>query len=381
MNSFAILSLFSSYFLSRFGLQITPDFSLSFSYIFLYFFCALGCGRGWLVLDAKLALIFLWISFLAITSFLEGEGNKSLTSLALFLFCYIPFCIKPVRTYRANYLCSLCFFFCFLICISGIIQFALQFIIKSPYLFNFKSLIPSFFQNKDLANTVIPIGGFIKSNGFFLTEPSAFSQTMAFGIFLVILLDRSWFFILLFFIGLLFSFSGTGLLLLPIIWILSMFRIRSVSSIFFNFALAFFILIAFFSNFVLFKDRVQEFYSGPRFESSSASQRFINPAIVIKDSWSQSPKSFFFGSGPGSLQRQARDFDFHTPTWAKLPFEYGVLGALSLIYFLFAACCRSNVILPVFLFLFFQWLYLGGHLLSCDILSILFFITVIFKNE
>ncbi|NBT86538.1 MAG: hypothetical protein EBT45_08640 [Alphaproteobacteria bacterium] len=55
--------------------------------------------------------------------------------------------------------------------------------------------------------------------------------------------------------------------------------------------------------------------------------------------------------------------------WAKLLFEYGILGGLLLLIFLFFST-RTSSYKDRFLFLFLiQWFLLGGHLLTFDVVA------------
>ena len=98
--------------------------------------------------------------------------------------------------------------------IAGIVQFLLQFV--GLGLFSFKGLVPDNLLIEDAYVTVISIGtsGYFKANGFFLVEPSVFSQFMALAIIIEMLTVRRTVYLLLFAGGLIASISGTGWLMI-----------------------------------------------------------------------------------------------------------------------------------------------------------------------
>ena len=77
-----------------------------------------------------------------------------------------------------------------------------------------------FFRNPSCTeqwyNLVIPvgIGSLLKSNGFFIIEPSTFSQFMALGLIIEATLFRRPRYLIFFILALVLSFSGTGWIVL-----------------------------------------------------------------------------------------------------------------------------------------------------------------------
>lgn len=365
------LSAFSGIYLNRFGLQITSDFSLSLSYILIYAAVGYCLLKGYLILDFFFFLFFLILAFSASISFLFGTSERSLTSLFLFLFIYFPFVFKPFSKSRDFSHLFTIFYSPLLIVLAflGILQFFTQFLFNPPWLFDYRPLIPSFLQNKNPMNTVIPIGGFFKSNGFVLLEPSIFSQWMAFGVALSLFYKNGVFYFLYFMTGLFVSFSGTGVIMTLICLTYSLFV--KPKGAFYIYVLGILFLFSFFFSPIgrLAFERVSEFSSGTKMETSSAAARFTNPPVVVSELYSSSFLRFLFGAGSGSMTRSRGDFDFHDPAYAKSLYEYGLLGFTFLIFFIYFSVkdfFDNKLIAALFVV---QWLFLGGHLLNFDCIA------------
>lgn len=373
-------SAFSSLFLARFGIQITNDFSLLPAFIFLYLAIFVGLINGNVGFCAKSSFCYALFCFSGVLSYLYGGDSKSLTSLFLLFFTYLPIALKQrfsLLTFRDFSLLYLRLIF--ICCLFGLTQFSAQFFIQTPWLFDFRDFIPSFLQNKNPSNTVISMGGFNKSNGFFLTEPSGFSQWCSYGIFFTINQSLSLFYVLFLVFGLICSFSGTGLILVIFIFFFTFLkgnlfqRFLAISGSLIIFLFLLFIKPDFLSS------RIEEFRGGTQLVTSSASARFLNPVVLIRESLLSSLKAFLLGNGPGSIQRVQKDFEAHDPTYAKLLFEYGLLGFFIYNYmFLIALTCKQNLLFTLLLFI--QITFLGGNLLSLNNLSLPFLYILFVKK-
>ena len=98
---------------------------------------------------------------------------------------------------------------------AGVLQFAAQFV--GLGLFSFEGIVPSSILFEKGYNLRIPITGsgpLLKSNGFFLVEPSIFSQFMAVALAIEVVSVKRVPLLCLFAAGFMLSFSGTGWLVL-----------------------------------------------------------------------------------------------------------------------------------------------------------------------
>ena len=245
--------------------------------------------------------------------------------------------------------------------VTGIVQFYAQRIFHADWLFDFTPRIPAFLRGPSGYNTVIAVGSSVKSNGFFFREPSGFSFVMALGLMVECLTHRRAARLGALGLGLLLSYSGTGLLALVIGLLVPMngrnfLRVLGVAAV----AGALFLLLAEPLNLSFTLARLDEFDS----QRSSAYIRYIAPARLVAETAAQSPWLLWFGQGPGTIFRQDVGYEFHDPTWAKLIIEYGVVGLVAFVTLFLVALRGPAAPLRVRAMLFGGWLVMGGHLLS-----------------
>lgn len=247
---------------------------------------------------------------------------------------------------------------------AGIAQFFAQFVLHADWLFDFSASLPPFLRGPEGYNTVIPVGNWFKSNGFFFREPSGFSFIMALALVVEWELGKRWLRIAAFALALLLTYSGTGILallialLFPLGW-------TTVQRFVLLAAVGALVLLVFGDalNLSFTLDRVQEFGS----ERSSAYIRYVAPLRVVADTFGIESWTPWLGQGPGAIFRQTLAYEFHDPTWAKLLVEYGLLGSLPFVVLFASALCGGALASPVRAALFAYWLAMGGHLLSPEV--------------
>jgi hypothetical protein len=247
---------------------------------------------------------------------------------------------------------------------AGILQFFAQSVIHADWLFNFSAYLPPFLRGPEGYNTVIPVGSWLKSNGFFFREPSGFSFIMALALVAEWELGKRWVRMGTFALALLLTYSGTGILalliamLFPLGWkTIQRFLLLALGGAA--------LLLAFGDalNLSFTLDRIQEFGS----ERSSAYIRYVAPMRMVVDTLGIESWTPWLGQGPGAIFRQTLAYEFHDPTWAKLLVEYGLLGSVAFIA-LFASVLFSGALAsPIRVALFAYWLGMGGHLLSPEV--------------
>ena len=369
LKNLIFLTAFSGIYLNRFGLPIANEFSLSFSYIFMYAGLMAAYVQRRIYLDIAACFCLLAFFFTGTLSFLYGEDSKSLNSFLLACFIYFPLVFKPTRGSKAQpsemallylrLLIPLAFF--------GVAQFVIQFIYKPDWLFDFRPYLPVFLQNKNQMNTVIPFSSFLKSNGFFLLEPSIFSQWMALAITFFVISPCGTLYLILFYIGLLLSFSGTGLITLACLMVFGVFSLNTRAFRLTQLFSFFLVLLLLFGPARVTLSRFEEFKGTQQMQTTSAAARFVFPFYVTHSSLQSSPKSFFLGNGPGTILRSKEDFDYHDPTYSKLLFEYGVLGFFSFLTFLFfsfnvLSTNISNIIINNIYYLYYYYVYINIYI-------------------
>lgn len=215
--------------------------------------------------------------------------------------------------------------------IAGIVEFVLQFV--GLRLFQFSGLVPDKFLIEDLYAVVIPFGdsAMLRSNGFFLVEPSVFSQFMAIGIVVETLYTRHSRHLLrlgLCFAGLLVSLSGTGWMVLGSFVIVLAFTsgsrgLLSAAILIIGIALALgigLLVVPDVTNGIL--DRTSEF----TLPGTSGNERFVTPFMALNAVLDAAPWTFFTGIGPGASEQILVPFFYRLNTPVKILLEYGIGG-------------------------------------------------------
>jgi hypothetical protein len=351
--------------LDRFGLTVGTN-AVDAALIGLYLLLAVGLVFDCFVLSAVRLQIYLAVVVVGVASMMlnraTGGPALSVASLLLLLAIYAPYVLSlrpgledstaPARQFLS---------FAVVVALAGILQFGLQFVIHAGWLFDYTPLIPKVLRGTTGFNTVYSIGRFIKSNGFFLREPSGFSFMMALAFILEWSLERRGWRLACFGTGLLLSYAGTGFLALGIALLVpfdrrALFRLLAAAC----FAAFVVFVLGEALNLSFIVDRVHEIGS-PR---SSGYQRYIAPMHLVSDTIDESPWSLFVGHGPGVIKSYLVAYLSHDPTWAKLLFEYGIAGFLAVCALVASALRHLAVPLRWRVVLFAAWLVMGGNLLS-----------------
>ena len=213
--------------------------------------------------------------------------------------------------------------------VAGLAQFVLQFVGVS--FFAFTGVVPDDFLIEEQYNVTIPIDrGLNKSNGFFLVEPSVFSQFMALAVVVEALYLRRVAYLVLFFVALLSSMSGTGWLVLGsyiAVLAISAGRRGLLGAILLaaGCALAFTALSVVLPDFAdMMSGRVYEF----TLPGTSGHERFVTPFLALQDLLNAAPWVSVTGIGPGASEQLIVPYIYHLNTPIKVLMEYGIFGLL-----------------------------------------------------
>ncbi|HUA55660.1 MAG TPA: hypothetical protein VMB81_25975 [Candidatus Sulfotelmatobacter sp.] len=363
-----VLAIVSFTILQRFGLNL-GGYSVDLALITQYFLVVSLLLTRLAHVDHASLTLFTACLVVALASCLLNVQQSSIGSLALLLIIYLPFIfhIRPEAEVGVGWhwmlgvysnvalFCALC----------GIMQFAAQFAIHQPWLFNFDSDIPSAIRgNNDPYNTVIAVGSLYKSNGFFFVEPSHFSQTMGIALIVEIVLLKRLLRIGLLGCALLLSYSGTGLAVLLIAMMFPLGRKTAIRlALLSGFGVLIYWGLGDLLNLGFTLNRVDEFNQ----EGSSGSARFVSPLLLLWWGFDTDAWSAILGHGPGmilrAIERTTRPHDFFDPTWAKLAYDYGLLGLTLFVLFVASILNRSRAPSELRVGLFVMWLVMGGYLL------------------
>jgi hypothetical protein len=362
--------LLSTTVLQSMGLDLGA-YSLNTALVGMYACLAVASLSGALALSHRRLVLYVLALTMALASLLVNKNlalvdRSSTASLFLLAAMYLPFVFTlegraaPDARWVLGYFSNLC-----LVCaLFGVAQFFAQFVIHARWLFDYSSYLPRALQGPKGFNTVIPVGGLFKSNGFFFREPSGFSYIMALALTLELAVFKRVWRSAAFALALLLTYSGTGLLALGVaaLFPLGLRTLKRVGLLALGGAAAL-LLLGDALNLWATLGRLSEFGS----ERSSAYIRYVAPLRMLGDTLNAELWTPWLGQGPGAVFRQSLSYEFHDPTWAKLLVEYGVVGAAPLLALFLSALARSSVPISIRASLFFYWLIMGGHLLSPEV--------------
>lgn len=338
--------LVSTLFTQRFTLPFVAkalglDF-LTFGLILLYQFL-----KGNLVIQYDRFLWFLGFGLAATCSLLLNFESTMLTGYSLFVVGFFLFTLSRPSTpdqYKKT-LQAFQFLVMLLSCV-GVAQFVAQFVVDGRRLILFYGIVPDFLLNAahDQASSQVRTAGsgIIKSNGIFLSEPSALSQITALGILIEVLEFGRPRYLLVMALGFLVAYSGTGLMLLLIFLPLAGLRHgrAGLSALF-----VVMVILGLFATGIIdlsqFTSRVDEFNSNS--VNSSGFVRFVAPFwLTAKVFDTASLEALLVGSGPGTVNAFGDLWYAHAiVNWFKLFYEYGIIGSFLFCCFL-ASCFRRS---------------------------------------
>jgi hypothetical protein len=360
-----VLLMLSLLLCQRLGMN-TGSYSLNATLIAEYLLLVVAGLSGALVVHPLRLVFFAASTGIGLASLLTNDSGSSPSSLLLLVTIYFPFIFslrkEQVPGLDVQWAVALFLKIAVFLALVGIAQFYLQFLIKGDWLFDFSDYLPSAIRGPSGYHTVISIGSLHKSNGFVFREPSGFSLVMAFALILEFGRGRRIFHVAAFSLALLLTYSGTGLLALFLSAAFPMGRRAAL-------ALSLGALVG--ATAVLFGDVLNLSFTIARLaefgtEGSSAYVRYVAPMRLIVDAFHRDPTRLFLGHGPGAISRMSLGYEFHDPTWAKLVFEYGILGFLSFAALFVIVLREGQSTLRFRGALLMAWLIMGGNLLSPD---------------
>jgi hypothetical protein len=245
---------------------------------------------------------------------------------------------------------------------AGVLAFVGQFV--GLTLFTFRHLVPAKLLIEYQYAVVIPLpgSGFLRANGFFLVEPSVFSQFMAVGIIVELLYFRRTWRMALYAAGLLASVSGTGWLVLAAFLVRSMLTTssRNVTRALILVAVC---VLAVVAASLILPDATSVLLSRTNELSETGSSgyaRFVTPFMALGWVLHDAPWSLLTGLGPGASQSMLLPFHYDIDTPVKIVIEYGAFGLATYLGLLLAArrTARQNLLVaPLMVLLMFT----GGY--------------------
>ena len=310
------------------------------------------------VVPARLFLFLFFLATLALSVVLSKSNNFSASSAILVATIQFGLIFRFDLS-KTEYTDTIAFFanLAAIVALLGIVQFNAQFIVGKEMAFFVDYFMPEQMRITGF-NQVIPLyylSPILKSNGVFFAEPSFFNQFLALGVLTELLTRARWWRLLLICGGLFTSFSGTGLLMLALVLPIYILYERNFALLIYGVVVA--ATVFAFSDYLPldgFLRRTDEFSNA----SSSGYGRFVSPTILLQEFVLNDAQDTLIGRGPGSINEHLADF--FDPTWAKLIYEYGLLGFVA--YLTFFLTCLWGAAPLLALALSFTYFFLGGYL-------------------
>jgi hypothetical protein len=339
---------------------------------------------GRLFIQYDRLLWFLALGVAATSSLWFNFRSTMLASYGVFLVMYFLFTLtRPSsrdqyrRTLQAFQLLVL-----ILACLA-IAQFLAQFLVDGRQIILFFGIVPDFLlapiatwgPDAQLGwNTIIPVtpgSWLIKSNGIFLSEPSTLSQITAISILIEVLEFRRPRCLFLLALGLLLSYSGTGITILVLFLpFAGLVNGRAQVAALLVTLIAVGLLVTGIIDLSAYSSRVGEFEE----INSSGFMRFISSFWMAGEHFdSASLPALLRGNGPATM-KEFNPHAFYTAsgdTWFKVLYEYGLIGAFVFVCYLGSCFRGSRCPRPLIMALIYFYLFTGNTLLSTSLLTIM----------
>ncbi len=210
------------------------------------------------------------------------------------------------------------------VAVAGLLQFAAQF--AGLRLFTFRGIVPDSLLFEDGYNQIIPagFGNVYKSNGFFLLEPSIFSQFMALALMMELLVLRRLRMLVLFAAGMLLSIAGTGWIVLgAFVGTVAFSMRRGVLILLLTLGL----LAVLAAGVTLLAPEVADSLSARLDEvtrpATSGHLRFITPFWLLDDVLRDEPGAALLGIGGGVSEHLTMPYEYTVNTPVKIAVDYG----------------------------------------------------------
>jgi hypothetical protein len=361
----AIALLVSALFLQRFSLPFGTTF-LGLDVVATGSIVLYGFLSGKLLIQYDRLLWFLGLALVITCSLLLNFTSTMLTAYLQFMVLNSMFTVTTPST-PDQYKRTLREFQFLVMLLSYLAaaQFVAQFVVNARELVNFYGMFPDFLFDPLHGGEGVTIGeannGLMRSNGIFLTEPSILSQITVLGILIEVLEFRRPRSLFVMALGFLFSYSGTGLLLLLVFLPLAgLHHGKAGLSVLLVVVFALGLFATGIIDLSAFTSRVGEFED----TRSSGFGRFISPFWVAAKQFDiEALRALLVGSGPGTAKISMNLWygrADYMATWTKLFREYGIIGSFIFACFLAACLRRSRCPGLVIAAIIFAYVFLQG---------------------
>jgi len=372
-------------FLSQVAYNI-GDFPLSVDFICYAWCAAYLLMSGYVALDFLSFSLFIGAAALAALRISSSDSSTSWTSLLLLLALLAPLSFRMTDRYDLQsvqeFIQDTFVSAATVIGLVAIIQIVAVNAVKTPFLTNIHFVLPDAIRGAGNYAYTREGTGLIKANGFFLRESATLSIVMALALMIEFYGKARLRILAIVGAGLICSFSGSGILALFVGFVLprSIRRIPVfIASLVGLIAVLSFLYVADIPYLDAWFDRLQEFTT----PNTSGYARFVAPFEMVVHSFEE-VASTWLGKGAGSYLREIVllrvKYEVNDPTWAKLIYEYGVLGFTLISSIFVIRLYLSSARIEVCNFLLFIWLS-GGLLLKPDFTLMVWLLTLVPKHS
>lgn len=326
--------------------------------------------RGAVLLDRR--SFGLWFAFMLCSclSFIVNSTSPQVSLGSVLLVGLLQLCLAfRLRDGASDARRGLYFFveLMFYLAIAGVVQFASQRVVGSRIAFPMDSL-PSVIAINGYNNlNPLSYGSEIfKSNGIVFAEPSYFSQFLALATIVELITRQRVSRLIVFAAGMLCSYSGTGLIVLALFG--SILLIRSGNLMLLVACLSILAIIIVFGS-ALQVDAITNRFSEFTTPNTSGHARFVSAFYLIGRYSFEDYATLLIGEGPGTIRSyfDVMPFTMFGPTWAKLFFEYGLIGTVVYVVYL-ASCMRmanASLMWPMLA----TYTFMGGYLADATLVT------------
>ena len=375
-------SVLSVLFLSQIAYNI-GDFPVSTNFLCYALIALYLLVSGHVSLSLPILTLYLIAAGPACLIMLVTTSSTSWTSLLLLFVLYAPYCLRlsgrddlrPIQQYiQRTYVSAAT-----VIAAIAVVQLALVNGLGATPLTNINSLLPEGIRAAGTYTYFRESGGIVKANGFFLRESAGLSIVTGLALIVEYFTRARLSNMVILALGLLSSFSGSGILALMV----GLLMPRSLNRVPLMLISALVSVVIFFvlysaeiPGLSLFFDRLSEFAT----PGSSGYARYVAPLDMVQQSIDEGGITLWLGHGGGSYLRSIGllrvKYEINDPTWAKLIFEYGLLG-FTLFLSMFVIRLYSSDLRPeICAFILFVWLSTGA-VLSPDWALVFWLLTLV----
>ena len=285
--------------------------------------------------------------------------------------------LQPVQTYIQDTFVSIAP----VIGVIALVQLVLVNAMNNSLLANIHFVLPEAIRSAGTYAYARADTEFIKPNGFFLREASTLSLIMALALILEWYSRARWRVLSILAAGLISSLSGSGILALIAGFVLprSILRIpQFVVALLGVVGLLFVLYIVDVPFLNSYFGRLDEFAT----PNTSGYARVVAPFEMTSRSFEELT-STWLGKGAGSYLRETGllqvKYEVNDPTWAKLIYEYGVLGFILVSSIFIIRLYSSALQIQVCNFFLFAWLS-SGLLLKPEFVFLVWLLTLVPKG-